>query len=465
MLNPYGRRGWYVVWWEPRTRQTVVPFVVTDPHGLPLQDSPQGCMIAAPLPASHPLAHSIEAGDMLLRVGTVRVRSRQDGERALTAYAGQHAGLRIGQGGKPGTIRRTKKAGRTQVEADKFFMRWLENRQRAAEGLEPIAAPRPDVTFEKLCDDFLAWACSPASGYSPAWQTTVRSFVGAHRRRWAGYLVREITPAMCAAWHVQRSTEVTPSTVGNELKPLRRMFALARRLGYVDGDPTAGLKIPAPRAARPKYLTGEQVKLLLECAGESDARRLTAAVTSSKGGAPLRPGDPDAMRKWYNADGTFDAARVRFLLLTGLRKSQLAALTWDQVDAVKGTIILESREDHTEKSRRVNVLPLPAAALRIIEGQPRGSRYVFPNLHGDRDDNLHQRFELIRNEVRRRGGGHITLHMLRHTALTALLKHTHDIAAVQRYAGHADAKVTARYAWVLDDDLRDMTRDFDPLKD
>ena len=53
------------------------------------------------------------------------------------------------------------------------------------------------------------------------------------------------------------------------------------------------------------------------------------------------------------------------------------------------------------------------------------------------------------------------LHILRHTALTQLLKYSGNIAAVSKYAGHSNIKTTENYAHILDDQLKEITADFD----
>ncbi|MCX7002761.1 MAG: tyrosine-type recombinase/integrase [bacterium] len=261
---------------------------------------------------------------------------------------------------------------------------------------------------------------------------------------------------MLGKWADERATQCAPATLANYIKSLRAAFRLAIARAYISSDPSAGLKIAAPRAARPRYLLPDQIALLLDCARQIDAERLCA----NTGAAKVKE---RAARKWYNADGTFDAARIRFLLLSGLRRSQMTSLTWSQYDRERGCIVLESRPDHTEKSKRVNIVPLPREARAIIDAQPVGAPYIFPNLRGARDVYIGFRIIRLAALVQQRGGWHFYLHLLRHTALTALLRHTHDIAAVQRYAGHSDVKTTARYAWVLDDELKAMTDDFNPM--
>jgi integrase len=317
------------------------------------------------------------------------------------------------------------------------------------------------MTFAHLADEAVEWADTPQSGYSPGWARQVDYLLKAHSERWGTMQLASITPAILGKWADSRGTEVAGKTLANEIHALRAAFKLAVARQYLPSDPSAALKIPKARATRPKFLTDDQIKLLLECATEADAARLQPRQ-SSNGGHPLTPGarPAQAMKRFYNVDGTFDTARLRFLLLTALRKSQLTSLTWSQYDVAQGTITLESRPDHTEKSHRVTTIPLPVEAREIIQGQPRRGKFIFPNLDGGRDTEIASRFKRIAARMVAKGGAHVHLHLLRHTALTLFLQHTHDIAAVQAYAGHATIATTQRYAWVLPSTLKSLTEGF-----
>lgn len=456
-----GRAGWFIKWWEPRGTTIVAQYRPSpDDPPLDVRADKHGCIVATKPPGTHPLHRQIEIGDCVTNAGERRTRTPEDLRQALAQYAGQPIGIRARRG-KPGTIARLQKAGETREDAAVALGQFLSNRPRAQEGKPPIIAPA-DYTFAQLADEVTAWAASPQSGYSPGWAVNVRNLLRVQAARWGALRLADITPAMLGKWADARALEISPNTLGNEIKALRAACKLAVQRQYLETDPSAGLKIPKPRAAHPKFLSDEQTALLLESAHEADAQRLVPKPSPKGGGIIAAP--IEIMRKWYNADGTFDAARVRFLLLTALRKSQLSSLTWQQYDATRGVIVLESRADHTEKNRRVNVLPLPTEAREIIDGQPHGAPYIFPNLRGGLDGNLHQRFERIAARVLERGGGHITLHTLRHSALTQLLRHTHDLSAVSKFAGHADTKITQRYAWVLDSELQSQVADFHPTK-
>ena len=401
----------------------------------------------------------LTAGDIILRVGGVKINTPEDLTTALTAFKGKEIGLYINHGGKQGTIKRVKKAGNTWEIANDFFTLWRNTKSRRGKGLtvEPIR-----LTFTKLAEEFISWAETPAADYSSSWLRDIKYMIAKHVKHWGTLDIADITPEILDKWQIKRLHEVSRSTVANESKPLRKAFNLAVKRGYLENSPADILNIREARKTTPKYLSRAEIRTLLECAAEADRARLVPYV-SKKGGAAISPVNVLQAKKYYNTDGTFDTARIRFFLLTALRKSQLTSLTWQQYDNKRHTLTLESRPgEHTEKSRRVTVIPIPDEARIIIEGQPRrrGCKYIFPNIMGNCDKEIRKRFARIASKMEENGGPHVHLHMLRHTALTYLLESIGDIAAVQAYAGHADIRMTQRYAHILPSKLADLTKGF-----
>ncbi|HOD28549.1 MAG TPA: tyrosine-type recombinase/integrase [Syntrophales bacterium] len=72
------------------------------------------------------------------------------------------------------------------------------------------------------------------------------------------------------------------------------------------------------------------------------------------------------------------ADAVSFLMLTGARWSEGAALTWDRVNLDEAWWYLPD-----PKNRIPLTLPLPNEAIKILERRPRSGNYVFPARSGD----------------------------------------------------------------------------------
>jgi integrase len=143
------------------------------------------------------------------------------------------------------------------------------------------------------------------------------------------------------------------------------------------------------------------------------------------------------------------------LVLTGLRRSELCALDWRdlELDGRKPSLLVRSGKGG--KSRRQ---PIPASLARQLQRlgkahHPGPADPVFCGLQGGR---LQQTIlaDIIGRAAKRAGlEKHITAHTLRHTAATWLRQELGDTRLVAEYLGHADLSTVARYAHVDREEL------------
>ncbi|MBX7132562.1 MAG: tyrosine-type recombinase/integrase [Fimbriimonadaceae bacterium] len=121
---------------------------------------------------------------------------------------------------------------------------------------------------------------------------------------------------------------------------------------------------------------------------------------------------------------------------TGLRVSEICALTWDQID---GMTIIEPG-DKSEKSRQP--IPITNAVLQALNAQPRRGKTIFTTESGrpvgrrnvTRDWHAWRDARGIDKRVR--------FHDLRGTFVTHLLGSGVDLRTVQALARHADPRMT-----------------------
>jgi hypothetical protein len=143
------------------------------------------------------------------------------------------------------------------------------------------------------------------------------------------------------------------------------------------------------------------------------------------------------------------------LVLTGLRRSELCALDWRdlELDGRKPTLLVRSGKGG--KSRQQ---PIPASLARQLQRlanahNPEPTDPVFCGLQGGR---LQQTIlaDIIARAAKRAGiEKHVTAHTLRHTAATWLRQEMGDTRLVAEYLGHADLSTVARYAHVDREEL------------
>jgi integrase len=150
-----------------------------------------------------------------------------------------------------------------------------------------------------------------------------------------------------------------------------------------------------------------------------------------------------------------DADLVRVAAFTGLRRGELVALRWRDVDLERRKVVVRraisaDQEAASTKSRRPREVPIPnhaEAALRRLAARPDFTApddYVFANRLGRRLDG-----SAVRRRVERARGAaglrELRFHDLRHTYGSLLVAGGIDLAAVKAAMGHSRITTTERY--------------------
>jgi integrase/recombinase XerC len=143
------------------------------------------------------------------------------------------------------------------------------------------------------------------------------------------------------------------------------------------------------------------------------------------------------------------------LVVTGLRRSELIALDWRDLDLDGPAPSLLVRSGKGDKPRRQPLAPALARELAELRARigPSAEAAVFRGLRGGR---LQPTIlaGVIRRAAERAGiEKHVTAHTLRHTAATWLRSATGDARLVAEYLGHADLSTVHRYAHVAGGEL------------
>lgn len=207
-----------------------------------------------------------------------------------------------------------------------------------------------------------------------------------------------------------------PSTIRNALMPLRVIYRRAVEDGDVSVNPCANLRLPAVRGRRERIASPEEGQRLLAALPERD-----------------RP-------VWATA------------LYAGLRRGELLALRWEDVDLAADLIRVERSYD--DKSR-VEIEPKSRAGRRTVPivgalrdvlvehkaRQGRDSGLVFGSTAGTPfvPSNLWRRAQ---RAWRRAGLEPIGLHEARHTFASVLIAAGVNAKAITTYMGHASIQTT-----------------------
>ena len=224
--------------------------------------------------------------------------------------------------------------------------------------------------------------------------------------------------------HVGKSQDKGLSTTTVHSVHLMLHCALARAVKerLISRNPCEDCIVPKPRKLDMKILTPEHMKAYLEAA-------------AARGMLPM----------FY------------LELVSGLRKGELVALRWDDLNIQGRTISvskqyvrnpdgsLELTRPKTENSVRLVSIPPAAVELLIQEHDKHPDNpYLFPSpltgemYHPDSVVNLHKKI------LRDAGLEHLRFHDLRHTFATTALQNGVDVKTVSSMLGHFDAGFTLR---------------------
>jgi integrase/recombinase XerD len=225
-----------------------------------------------------------------------------------------------------------------------------------------------------------------------------------------------------AAYFAEKHGNTRATTANRRLAVLRRFYRWAVREGIVPQDPSLRLKGAKLPPRFPKTLNESQVEALL--------------------GAP----DVDTPL------GLRDRAMLELLYATGLRVSELVALTMLNLSLQEGLVRAIG------KGSKERIVPLGEEARRWIERYLKAGRPVI--LAGRVTDTLfvtqrgagmtRQMFWVLikRHAVRAGIDAPLSPHGLRHAFATHLLNHGADLRVVQLLLGHADISTTQIYTHV-----------------
>ena len=148
---------------------------------------------------------------------------------------------------------------------------------------------------------------------------------------------------------------------------------------------------------------------------------------------------------------------VKFLLYTGLRKSEGFGAKWKNVDLGKKTLFLEDTK--AGKSRTVILNSLAIAVLEEMqEYRKETNDFVFPGKKFN-SPLVEHRNTFLAALKKARIDKPLRLHDLRHSFCSAAIASGASLYEVQHLVGHADASMTARYSHLTDDNLRKISED------
>lgn len=217
------------------------------------------------------------------------------------------------------------------------------------------------------------------------------------------------------------------------------MFSFAVKQGYIRSNPAQGLDLPRNDTKEKEALTEKQVKHLIACLDTTERHGIA----------------------------------VLLALLAGLRRGEVCALVWGDIDLIDATINVrhsmtvkgEIKAPKTKASRAL--LPMSLELRDVLAPHKEQQRlamdrrgvtqgndtYVLADILGDAltPNGVNIWWRRHRKDYGLEGVG---FHCLRHTFITRLARAGVHISTMQKLARHASVAMTARYTHIGLEDMR-----------
>lgn len=291
--------------------------------------------------------------------------------------------------------------------------------------------PRVMLTFGEFVQE--QWQPKVLCLFKLSTQVGYRPLLARHLLPYFGHQpLSKITPAQAQGFLSEKAkTGISWHAVRNLRNLLSRILRTAVEWGYLEENPVFRVKLPPKPIPPPaNFLRLEQVRQLLA-----------------------------ALREPYRS-------MVLLAVLTGLRRSELFALSWGAVDLERALVWIRQgvyrgqfSTPKTHASKRCHPVAVPTVellrSLRVRARQAGPNDLVFCSRRGTpvNPDNALKR--VIHPACDRLGLPRVGWHTLRHTHATQLDQQGESPKTVQALLGHADVETTlAVYTHAVPDSLR-----------
>lgn len=306
-------------------------------------------------------------------------------------------------------------------------------------GAEP-ERPKADMTFGAWMDRWYQTECKPA--IRPKTQADYENRIYQHIIPELGHIpLAKLTPGDLQQFYTRlkqrgrllRTEEYGPGLSDRMVKSChvtcRVALDRAAAQGLILKNPALACKSPTTHPKEMQVLSQEEMQRLLIQARENDCFELLLLELS-----------------------------------TGLRRGELLALRWDDLDFQTGALRVERQvqrvkgslavtQPKTRSSSRTVILPMPVLDILKNYRQKVNSRWMFPSPRKE-DSPLDP--AAVRKKLaavlERAGCKHVRFHDLRHTFATNALEHGMDIKTLSAVIGHVSSATTLNvYAHVTDE--------------
>ncbi len=246
-----------------------------------------------------------------------------------------------------------------------------------------------------------------------------------------------------------KSQGASAATTNRDLAAIKAALTKAVEWGVLSVHPLERLRASkVTTGGVVRYLSPEERARLRQAL---EGREATRRAERATGNAWLSDRGKETRAVWPEAGYTdYLMPMVLLAMNTGLRRGELFGLTWGDVNLPAKRLTVTAK---SAKSGRVRHIPLNQEACAVLErwqAQSAAAGLVFPNSAGGRFDNIQTSWERLTAAAKLEA---FRFHDLRHDFASQLVMAGVDLNTVRELLGHADIKMTLRYAHLAPDKL------------
>lgn len=328
---------------------------------------------------------------------------------------------------------KTKQSNYTIMDA---YDRLIEVKHKIATGeeLPKVVQRKSKVLFEDIFEDYLNWA----KANKKTWKHNDLLVYNKHLSYLAKSDPRTLKPKDFEELKQRKLTEVdkktgrvlAPKTVQHILATARHIFNHAIKNELIKNltNPIGSGRVRMPKVENQKigFFTKEKAKELLELLQQRENKRLYELTT--------------------------------LLLFTGARFSEVARLTWSDINFNTSLIFFASSKDGNAR-----YIKMSNRVLEVVNTLYKNkiNNLVIPTINGNKYEKMPKEWQI---EVDKLIPGNddankdrLTTHSLRHTHASWLAQSGVDILHIKEQLGHKKIETTMRYSHLIDDRRHEAT--------
>ena len=298
--------------------------------------------------------------------------------------------------------------------------RQIENERKEAEEKEKKLKEKEETTFGEVADEFIKWG----KGNKKDWLNDESRYKNHLKPNLENMRLKDISPFMLEKVKSDLfKKDLSPKTVHHCLTLARTIYRKATDWGFYEGQiPTSKVQFPKVNNKRERFLKYDEAKQLLDALNEVSSQVHDQALIS---------------------------------IHCGLRFSEIAKLTWGDIDLDNG--VIQIRDAKSGNRHAYITKPVKEALLRLDElNSYKPNNLLFPSKNNKRQTQVSTTYSRTVKKLKFNDGisdsrQKVVFHTLRHSFASWLAIQGTSLYEIKELLGHRSIEMTERYAHLLPD--------------